>query len=169
MINIKLISLKTCWILLITFVLSVLSFSEIQSQTNTEAEQHYEKANELYKLADYDAAITEFEEVIELAPKSAIAQNAKYWIGQLYFETRQFDAALSTFQELINEFPGSMVVSTTKTMIERVQQAMKNKALFEAVKKPDIEQVKQLIIAGTDVNAKWGDVYEKNEETSFFS
>jgi len=165
MTNIKLISLKTFWIPMIIFVLSVLSFAEIQSQTNTEAEQHYEKANEFYKLADYGAAITEFEEVIELAPKSAIAQNAKYWIGQLYFEIRQFDTALTTFQELINEFPDSMVVSTTKVLIERVQQAKKNKSLFEAVKrKADVEQVKLLITEGADVDAKWVDVYNKNEE-----
>ncbi len=161
---IKLISLKTCWILMIIFVLSVLSFAEIQSQTNTEAEQHYEKANELYKLADYGAAITEFEEVIELAPKSAIAQNAKYWIGQLYFEIRQFDTALTTFQELINEFPDSMVVSTTKTMIERVQQAKKNKSLFEAVKKADIEQVKLLIAEGADVDNKNEEEFSKGRD-----
>ena len=163
MTNIKSNSFKTHWILMLIIVLSVLSFAAIQSQTNTEAEQHYDKANEHYKLDDYDAAITEFEQVIKLAPKSAIAQNAKYWIGQIYFEIRKFDSALTTFQELINEFPDSMVVSTSKTMIERVQRAQKNRSLFEAVKNGNIEQVKSLIAEGADIEGKWGDVYNKKE------
>ena len=49
-------------------------------------------------------------------------------------------------------------------MIERIQQAKKNRALFEAVKKGDVEQVKWLITEGVDVDAKWRDVYSKNED-----
>jgi ankyrin repeat protein len=157
MTNIRLISLKTCWILITIFGFCILSFAEMQLQTNTEAEQHYEKANELYKLADYDAAITEFEQVIKLEPKSAIAQNAKYWIGQIYFEMGQSDAALSIFQKIIDEFPTSIVVPSTRIMIERVLQAKKNRALFEAAKKGDVEQVKLLIAEGADINASMGD------------
>jgi cytohesin len=133
------------------------------SETSTEAEQHFEKANEFQKLADYDAAITEYKAVVSLSPKSAIAQNAQYWIGQIYFETRRFDDALSAFQELVDEFPSSVVVPTTKVMIERVQQAKKNRALFEAAKKADIEQVKSLITQGADVDAEWGSVFNKSE------
>jgi ankyrin repeat protein len=153
----------TCCVFVIVCGLCILSFAETKPGTNSEAEQHYEKANELYKIADYNNAITEFKTVMELSPNSAIAQNAKYWIGQLYFEIKQFDAALTTFQELMNEFPDSMVASTTKTMIERVQQAKKDRALFEAVKKEDTEQAKSLIAEGADIDAKWSDVYNENE------
>lgn len=153
----------TCCVFVIVCGLCILSFAETKPGTNSEAEQHYEKANELYKIANYNDAITEFEQVIELAPKSAIAQNAKYWIGQLYFEIRQFDSALKTFQELIHEFPDSMVVSTAKTMIERVQKAKKTKLLFEAVniKKVNIEWIKNLISEGADVNAKGSKIYSR--------
>jgi len=132
----------------------VAALAGIASETSEEAEQHFEKANEFHKLADYDAAISEYKAVISLSPKSAIAQNSQYWIGQIHFETEQFDDALSTFKELIDEFPNSIVVPTTKLMIERVQQAKKNKSLFEAVRKGDIEQVGLLISKGADVNAK---------------
>ena len=47
-------------------------------------------------------------------------------------------------------------------MIERIQQAKNNKSLFEAVKKADVEQVRSLIAEGTDVDAKWRDVYNTN-------
>jgi len=163
MINKRLISLTICWILVTVPGLCVLSFAGNESATNTEAEQHFEKANEFHKLADYDAAITEYKAVISLSPKNAIAQNAQYWIGQIYFETRQFDDALSTFQELVDEFPSSVVVPTTKAMIERVQQAKKNKSLFEAVKKENIEKVRLLIAEGADLDAKWGDINTKEK------
>jgi ankyrin repeat protein len=148
--------------------ISVAAFAGVESETSQEAEQHFQKANELQIVADYDAAIAEYKAVVSLSPKSAIAQNAQYWIGQIYFETRQFDDALSTFQKLIDEFPKSMVVPTTKLMIERVQQAKKNKSLFEAVKKADAEKVKLLIADGADIDAKCGDtsITEKEEIAS---
>jgi ankyrin repeat protein len=142
----------------------VAAFAGVAPETSTTVEEHFEKANEFQKLENYDAAIAEYKAVVSLSPKSAIAQNARYWIGQIYFETRQFDDALSTFQKLVDEFPKSMVVPTTKLMIQRVQQAKKNRALFEAIKKADVGKVKLLIAEGADLNAEWVDVYNKGEE-----
>jgi cytohesin len=158
----RLLSLTACWILTIVPGLCVSSFAQNKSETNPEAELHFQKANELQILADYDAAIAEYEKVMSLSPKSKIAQNAQYWIGQLHFEARQFDAALSAFQKLLDEYPESKTIPATNLMIERVQQAKKNKSLFEAVKKADVEQVKSLIAEGADVDAKWRDVYNTN-------
>jgi ankyrin repeat protein len=151
--NKRLIALTICCILIVIPGICVLSFADNESGANTGAQQHFEKANELRKVADHNAAITEYEKVISLSPKSKIAQDAQYWVGQSYFETRQFDAALSAFQKLLDEYPASTIIPSTKLMIERVEQAKKNKPLFEAVKKGDIEQVKKLIADGADVNA----------------
>ena len=160
----RLISLTTCFIFSVVLGLSVSSIAHNHSETNTEAEQHYAKAYELRKATDYNAAIAEYEKVISLSPNSKIAQNAQYWIGQSYFESKQFDAALSAFQGLLDKYPASSIAPSTKQIIERVQQAKKNEALFEAVKKADLEQVKLLIAEGADLNAKWMDIYNKNEE-----
>jgi ankyrin repeat protein len=158
------ITLTVCRIAAIVLGLSVQSFANNKSETNPEAEQHFQKANELHILSDYDAAIAEYETVISLSPNSIIAQNAQYWIGQLYFESKQFDAALSAFQKLLDEYPASRTIPATNLMIERVRQTKKNKSLFEAVKKGDIEQVKLLIAEGADVDANWGDINTKEEE-----
>ena len=152
--NKKLIPLILCWISAITLGLYVSSLAGTESGTNTEAEQHFEKANELRKLADYDAAITEYKKVISLSPNSKIAQDAQYWIGQSYFESRQFDAALSAFEKIIDDYPASTIIPSTKLMIERVQRAKNTKSLFEVVEKGDIEQVKKLISEGGDINVK---------------
>jgi len=162
--NKRLISLTACLILTTAPGLCVLSFANNTSETNPEAEQHFQKANELHILADYDAAIAEYRTVISLSPNSKIAQNAQYWIGQLYFESKQFDAALSAFQKLLDEYPESKTIPTTTLTLERVQQAKKNKSLFEAVEKADVEQVRLLIAEGADVDAKWVDVCNTNEE-----
>ena len=159
----RLISLTTCFILSVVPGSSILSFAGNESETNTEAEQHFEKGYELRKATDYDAAIAEYEKVISLSPNSTIAQNAQYWIGQSYFESKQFDAALSAFQKLLDEHPASTIIPATTLMIERVQQAKKNRALFEAVMEADVEQVKLLIAEGADVDAKWRDIYNENE------
>lgn len=155
--NTRPITLTVCWIAAIVFGLSVQSFANNKSETNPEAEQHFQKANELHILADYDAAIAEYQTVISLSPNSKIAQNAQYWIGQLYFESKQFDAALSAFQKLLDEYPESKSIPATNLMIKRVQQAKKNKSLFEAVEKADVEQIRSLIAEGADIDARWGD------------
>ena len=159
-----LITLTTFFVISLVSGFSVSSVAGNDPGTNTEAERHYEKAYELRKATDYDAAIAEYEKVIRLSPNSKIAQDAQYWIGQSYFESKQFDAALSAFQSLLDTYPASSIAPSTKQMIERIQQAKKNKSLFEAVKKADVEQVRVLIAEGADVDAKWGDINTKEEE-----
>ena len=152
--NKSLISLTICWISVIVLGLCVSSFAGTESGTNTEAQQHFEKANELRKLDDYDAAIAEYEKTISLSPNSRIAQDAQYWIGQSHFEAGQFDAALSAFEKLLDEYPTSKIVSSTKQMIESVEQAKDASLFLKAIKKGDIERIKKLISQGADVNAK---------------
>jgi ankyrin repeat protein len=132
----------------------MLSYAGSESEANAKAEQHLEKANELRKIADHDGAIAEYEKVISLSPNSDIALNAKYWIGQSHFEAGQLDTALSAFEKLLDEHPSSAIAPSTKQMIERVQLAKKDKSLFEAVEKGDVERFKLLISMAADVNAK---------------
>jgi len=94
--NITLVSLTICLILVVVLVISAATLADIASETKTKAEQHFEKANELLKRADYDAAIAEYKKVINLSSNSKIAQNAQYWIGQSHFKAGQFDAAQAT-------------------------------------------------------------------------
>ena len=150
----RLISLTICLILTNVPGISSLILADIAPETDKKAQQHFDKANELRKLANYKAAILEYEKVISLSPNSKIAQNAQYWVGQSYFESKQFDAALSAFQSLLDEYPTSTIVSSTKLMIERVQQAKKYYPFFDAVRKGDTEQVRLHISKGVDVNVK---------------
>jgi ankyrin repeat protein len=150
----RLTTSKKYWILIIAVGLCVSSFANDTSGIGTEAEKHFEKANELRKFANYDAAIAEYEKAISLSPNSRIAQDAQYWIGQTYFEAGQFDAALSAFKKLLDEYPTSKIVSSTKQMIERAEKAKDANLFLKAIKKGDIERIRKLISQGADANAK---------------
>jgi len=152
--NKRLVTLTICWIVAIVLGLAVQSSANNESETIKKAEQHFEKAIELRKAANYDAAITEYEKVISLSPDSEIAQNALYWKGQSHFKAGQLDAALAAFQEILDEYPTSKIVSSTKQMIESVEQAKDASLFLKAIKKGDIERIKKLISQDADVNAK---------------
>jgi len=90
------------------------------------AEGHFGKAIRLLKQENFQDAIAEYEQVIKLLPKSKIAQDAQYWIGQTYFRMGQLDEALSIFEKLIKDYPGSAIVPVTQLMMARVQKEKEN-------------------------------------------
>jgi ankyrin repeat protein len=157
----RLISLTICFVLSAVPGFSVISFAGNERETIAEAEQHFETANELRKAAAYDAAIAEYKIVISMSPNSKIAHNAQYWIGQTYFVASQFEPALSAFQKLLDEYPRSEIIPSAKDMIERIEQAkknreqaQKNRSLFKATEVGDIKLAEILIARGADVNTK---------------
>jgi len=152
--NKRLISLTACLILATIPGISSLILADVASETDKEAQQHCEKANELRKAGDYDGAITEYKKVMSLSPKSKIAQDAQYWIGQSHFGAGQFDAALAAFEKLLDDYPASSIIPSTKQMIERAEKAKDANLFLKAIKNGDIERIKKLISQGADVNAK---------------
>jgi len=107
---------------LILAAILVISIST-NAQTTQEAEQHFEKANELLKRMDYEAAIAEYTKVINLSANSKVAQDAQYWIGQSHLRAGRFDDAKATFAKLIEQYPTSAIIPVTKLMVERVERA----------------------------------------------
>jgi tol-pal system protein YbgF len=56
---------------------------------------------------DYDLAINKFKEFIERFPKSSLADNAIYWIGEANYAQQKYNDAIIEFQNLIEKFPKS--------------------------------------------------------------
>ena len=94
-----------------------------------QAEQHFEKANELLKRMDFQGAITEYNKVISLSSNRKNTQDAQYWIGQSHFRAGRFDAAKATFAKLIEQYPTSAIIPVTKLMVERVEKAKENEKI----------------------------------------
>jgi len=93
------------------------------------ADQHFKKALDLLKQTQYLDAIAEYEKVISMLPESEIALDAKYWIGQSYFQMGRHDEALSVFKKLVKENPKSAIAPVTHLMVTRVQKDKENKKL----------------------------------------
>jgi len=104
-----------------TLGFGVLSFENSVQNPDKLADQHFRKAIDLLKQTQYQDAIAEYEKVISLLPESEIALDARYWIGQSYFQMGKHDEALSIFQKLIQEYPGSAIAPVTQLMIARVE------------------------------------------------
>jgi Tol biopolymer transport system component len=119
--------------MILPVILGASVFADTINASNKEAEQHFEKANELLKRMDYEGAIDEYNKVIDLSSGSKSAQDAQYWIGQSQFRAGQFDAAQATFAKLIEQYPSSTIIPVTKLMVERVEQAKKNEEKRRAI------------------------------------
>jgi tol-pal system protein YbgF len=68
-------------------------------------EEAYNKASELFKKGDIAGARGEFKRFLEVYPKSKLAENAHYWLGECYFSEKKYDEAILEFDEVIKNYP----------------------------------------------------------------
>jgi Tol biopolymer transport system component len=137
----------------VTSGFGVLSYADSAQDPNKLADQHFKKAIDLLKQTQYQDAIAEYEKVISLLPDSEIGLDARYWIGQSYFQMGKHDEALSIFKKLIQEYPGSAIAPVTQLMIARVE---KDKEISKASARRDASVDKKTI-----VDPKTGATYKR--------
>jgi len=80
---------------------------ELVNPPQTNEEQSYRDAYTAYKGGDFEQAVKLFEAFLAKYPKSDLAQNAVYWMGEARFAQGKFDEAVLQFDRVIKEFPGS--------------------------------------------------------------
>ena len=74
----------------------------------TEAEQaEYDRAFRALRETRYADAAEGFDQFLRDHPDSAYAPNAQYWLGEVYYVTRDFETALEQFNSLLRNYPGS--------------------------------------------------------------
>lgn len=67
----------------------------------------YDKALVILNELRYDEAAAAFRDFLKKYPGSSYADNAQYWLGEVYYVTRDFRAALEEFGKLLKQFPDS--------------------------------------------------------------
>jgi tol-pal system protein YbgF len=67
--------------------------------------QLYETTLATYKKAQYDQALIGFKGFIEKYPKSDLADNAQFWVGECYMGLKQYEQAILAYQEVIKKYP----------------------------------------------------------------
>jgi tol-pal system protein YbgF len=65
----------------------------------------YEAAWRTLDKKDYKAAIARFKEFIKKYPKSTLAGNAQYWIGESHYALKEFDLAIIEFDAVRRKYP----------------------------------------------------------------
>ncbi len=67
-------------------------------------QQEYEKAYTAYEEQRYDEALTLFKEFLERYPQHHLADNAQYWIGEIYYDMRNYANAILAFKEVVTRY-----------------------------------------------------------------
>lgn len=67
-------------------------------------EREYEKAYEAYIKHDFDKGIALFKTFLHRYPKHDLADNAQYWIGEIYYDTKDYPNAIIAFKEVVTVY-----------------------------------------------------------------
>jgi tol-pal system protein YbgF len=65
----------------------------------------YRQAKQAFDQGDSDAARQKFGELIERYPKSERADNAQFWIGEIYYREKWYEKAILEYQKVIENYP----------------------------------------------------------------
>ena len=71
----------------------------------------YELGWHAMEKRDYRVAISRFKEFLKKHPKSNLADNAQYWIGESHYGLREFDQAIVEFDAVRRRYPQGDKVS----------------------------------------------------------
>ena len=72
-----------------------------------EGDRAYYAAYERYQDGDYTGAIEDFAAFIAAYPKSSLADNAQFWIGECYYAQGEYEMAILEYDKVINNYPGA--------------------------------------------------------------
>jgi len=72
---------------------------------NVSEEELYRLAKDAYDQKNFDAARQYFEQFLGKYPKSNIADNARFWMGEVYFSEGWYQKAILEYQEVIEKYP----------------------------------------------------------------
>ena len=92
-----------------------------------DARKAYDNAFNKLKNGNYVEATGAFQQYLADYPNSDLADNARYWLGEAYYVTRDFDKAIESYQQLLNEFPDSQKAPHAMLKIGYSQQELGNR------------------------------------------
>jgi len=76
-----------------------------QDEKQPSEDEIYRLAKQAFDQGDSDAARKKFQELIEKFPKSERADNAQFWIGEIYYREKWYEKAILEYQKVIENYP----------------------------------------------------------------
>jgi tol-pal system protein YbgF len=68
-------------------------------------QQLYDINMALFREEKYEDAIVGFKDFVAKYPKSDLADNAQFWVGEAYMGLKQYEQAILAFQRVIKDYP----------------------------------------------------------------
>ena len=65
----------------------------------------YRMAKQAFDQGDSDAAREKFQELIKRFPNSERADNAQFWIGEIYYREKWYEKSILEYQKVIENYP----------------------------------------------------------------
>jgi tol-pal system protein YbgF len=91
-----------------------------------EQRKAYDKALELLKEGRYNDAASAFQSFLKTYPGSSYADNAQYWLGEVYYVTRQFKPAMVEFEKVLSGYSGSSKAADARLKMGYIQYELKD-------------------------------------------
>ena len=102
------------------------------------ADLYMEGLNLVRVEKNYVKGLEVFQRFLKLHPKSKLADNAQYWIGEIYYVQGQWEKAAIQFQKIKKNYPGS-----DKTAAALLKQGLSFEKLGE--KESAISRMKKVV------------------------
>ncbi len=68
-------------------------------------QEYYVAAKQAFDQEDFEAARSGFEAIIKDFPNSEHADNAQFWIGEIYYREKWYEKAILEYQKVIENYP----------------------------------------------------------------
>ena len=76
-----------------------------QNKKSLSEDDLYKTAKQAFDKLDFDTARERFERFIQKYPKSRNADNAQFWIGEIYYREKWYDKAILEYEKVIQKYP----------------------------------------------------------------
>jgi tol-pal system protein YbgF len=77
-----------------------------------DAEGLYDRAFQLFRAGKFEAARAEFRSYLKRYPKTDLADNAQFWLGECYYSEKKYREAIAAYEKTIKDYPKSDKVSS---------------------------------------------------------
>ena len=75
------------------------------SKKSSSEDEIYRSAKQSFDQGDFEAARRGFQEFIKRYPNSKNADNAQFWIGEIYYREKWYEKAILEYQNVIEKYP----------------------------------------------------------------
>lgn len=76
-----------------------------ESPTQKSPDMLYVQAKEKFDRAEYDTARELFQSFLKEHPKSDNADNAQFWLGEIYYREKWYEKAILEYQKVLERYP----------------------------------------------------------------